>query len=479
MNRRMLFYMMGWLFRLEGMFLMLPFLTALCYRESAARSYLCISLWLTILGFLFAPKKPERQEFFAKDGFVLVSLSWIVLSFFGALPFYMSGEIPCFTDAMFEMVSGFTTTGASILPSVESISHASRVWRSFSHWVGGMGILVFMLAVLPMTGENTMCIMRAESPGPSVGKLVPRIRTTALLLYRIYLVMTVLMFLVLMLTGMPLFDSICMTLGTAGTGGFSCRDSAQTGYTMLQQGVIGVFMVLFGINFNVFYLLLVRKYREAFSCEEMRGYLVVIAAAVLLIVLNIRGRFATFPEALHQTAFTVASIITTTGYMTVDFNQWPEFSKSILLALMLVGGCAGSTAGGMKVSRIMIALKEVGKEIGAVVHPRRVKVLQFEGKAIGHEILRSLNAFVLLYIVILAVSIILISIDGYDLMTTASSAFTALNNVGPGLGLAGPAENFSFYSHFSKWVLIFDMLAGRLELFPVFVLLSPATWRKN
>lgn len=479
MNHQMLLYLAGWLLRIEGCFLLAPLLTALLYRESVWIYYFALAVALLASGFVLCRKKPVKRDFFEKDGFVLVALAWVVLSLFGALPFYLAGEVPCYTDAMFEMVSGFTTTGASIMPNVDEISYASRLWRSLSHWIGGMGILVFMLAVLPMTGENSMSIMRAESPGPSVGKLVPKIRTTAATLYRIYLFMTILMFVILALAGMPVFDNLCMTFGTAGTGGFSCRSTGQAEYTLLQQFIIGVFMTVFAVNFNVYFFLRVRRFRDALGCEEMHGFLWIVGVAILLITINIFRSFSSVPLALHHAAFTVSSIISTTGYMTVDFDQWPEFSKCILLALMMIGGCAGSTAGGIKVSRVMISAKQIGREIETVVHPRRVKVLRFEQKGLSYEMLRSLNTYMLLYGFVMVISIVLVSLDGHDLMTTVSSVFTALNNVGPGLSLAGPTRNFAFYSSFSKWVLIFDMLAGRLELFPIFVLLSPSTWTKH
>lgn len=408
-----------------------------------------------------------------------VSLGWIILSLFGCMPFLLGGEITRFEDALFEIVSGFTTTGASILDKVEDLSKASLIWRSFSHWIGGMGILVFLLAVLPMTGDYNMHIMRAESPGPSVGKLVPKIRFTAKLLYSIYLFLTVVMFLLLLAGSMPLFDSLCMTFGAAGTGGFSCRNFGQAGYTAYQQNVITIFMLLFGVNFNVYYLFLIRKPKDAFKCEELRGYLFIVFAAIVLITLNTWGMFPDLKTAVHHVAFQVASIITTTGYSTVDFNQWPEFTKTLLLGIMFIGACAGSTGGGMKVSRVMIAFKEIKKELASVIHPRSVKVLKYEGKALDHNTLRSINAFIIVYFIILGVSVLLVSLDNFDFGTSFSAVVATLNNIGPGISEVGPAANFSGLSAMSKWVLIFDMLAGRLELFPMLVLLSPGTWIKR
>ena len=417
--------------------------------------------------------------FFAREGFVTVSLGWIVLSFFGCMPFVISGEIPHIIDAMFEIVSGFTTTGSSIIPKVEDMSHATLMWRSFSHWIGGMGILVFILAILPMAGDYNMHIMRAESPGPSVGKLVPKIRITAKLLYSIYFCMTIVMMILLLLGKMPLFDSICMSFGAAGTGGFACRNSGQADYTVYQQAVITIFMLLFGVNFNVYYLFLIRKPKDAFKCEELRGYLFIVFAAIVLITLNTWGMFPDLKTAVHHVAFQVASIITTTGYSTVDFNQWPEFSKTLLLGIMFIGACAGSTGGGMKVSRGMIAFKEIKKELASVIHPRSVKVLKYEGKALDHNTLRSINAFIIVYFIILGVSVLLVSLDNFDFGTSFSAVVATLNNIGPGISEVGPAANFSGLSAMSKWVLIFDMLAGRLELFPMLVLLSPGTWIKR
>ncbi|WP_320956300.1 TrkH family potassium uptake protein [Enterocloster asparagiformis] len=479
MNSGIIIYLLGWIMNIEALFLMIPCLTAAVYSESIGFCYLAVAAACGLIGFLCVRKKPASKIFFAREGFVTVSLGWIILSLFGCMPFLLGGEITRFEDALFEIVSGFTTTGASILDKVEDLSKASLIWRSFSHWIGGMGILVFLLAVLPMTGDYNMHIMRAESPGPSVGKLVPKIRFTAKLLYSIYLFLTVVMFLLLLAGSMPLFDSLCMTFGAAGTGGFSCRNFGQAGYTAYQQNVITIFMLLFGVNFNVYYLFLIRKPKDAFKCEELRGYLFIVFAAIVLITLNTWGMFPDLKTAVHHVAFQVASIITTTGYSTVDFNQWPEFSKTLLLGIMFIGACAGSTGGGMKVSRVMIAFKEIKKELASVIHPRSVKVLKYEGKALDHNTLRSINAFIIVYFIILGVSVLLVSLDNFDFGTSFSAVVATLNNIGPGISEVGPAANFSGLSAMSKWVLIFDMLAGRLELFPMLVLLSPGTWIKR
>ena len=479
MNSGIIIYLLGWIMNIEALFLMIPCLTAAVYGESIGFCYLAVAAACGLIGFLCVRKKPASKIFFAREGFVTVSLGWIILSLFGCMPFLLGGEITHFEDALFEIVSGFTTTGASILDKVEDLSKASLIWRSFSHWIGGMGILVFLLAVLPMTGDYNMHIMRAESPGPSVGKLVPKIRFTAKLLYSIYLFLTVVMFLLLLAGSMPLFDSLCMTFGAAGTGGFSCRNFGQAGYTAYQQNVITIFMLLFGVNFNVYYLFLIRKPKDAFKCEELRGYLFIVFAAIVLITLNTWGMFPDLKTAVHHVAFQVASIITTTGYSTVDFNQWPEFSKTLLLGIMFIGACAGSTGGGMKVSRVMIAFKEIKKELASVIHLRSVKVLKYEGKALDHNTLRSINAFIIVYFIILGVSVLLVSLDNFDFGTSFSAVVATLNNIGPGISEVGPAANFSGLSAMSKWVLIFDMLAGRLELFPMLVLLSPGTWIKR
>ncbi|HJC48490.1 MAG TPA: TrkH family potassium uptake protein [Candidatus Lachnoclostridium pullistercoris] len=479
MNLGIIVYMLGWIMKVEAVLLLVPMVTAAIYGEREGFCYLAVAVVCGILGLILSRKKPRNQVFYAREGFVTVSLGWLVLSFFGCMPFMLSGEIPRFVDAMYEIVSGFTTTGSSIVPKVEELSKATLIWRSFSHWIGGMGVLVFILAVLPMAGDHDMHIMRAESPGPSVGKLVPKIRVTAKLLYTIYFVMTVVMIVLLLIGKMPLFDSLCMSFGAAGTGGFSCRNAGQADYTTYQQAVIAVFMLLFGVNFSVYYLIVDRRWKDAFRCEELRGYLVIVAAAVVMIAVNVHRMFPSWGRSFHEAFFQVSSIITTTGYATVDFDKWPEFSKCILLILMFIGACAGSTGGGMKVSRVMMAFKEAKKEIAAVVHPRSVKVLKFEGKPLGHDMLRSLNAFIILYFFIFFLSVLLVSLDNYDFMTTFSAVASNLNNIGPGMSAVGPMSNFSALSDLSKTVLIFDMLAGRLELFPVMVLLSPGTWKRT
>ena len=479
MNISMILYFLGWVLKIEGILMILPCAIALIYQELNGLYFLGIGLFCVISGWLMSRKKPSNTVFYAKEGFVSVALSWIVLSVFGALPFYFSGEIPLFEDALFEVISGFTTTGASVLSDVEALSRCMLMWRSFTHWIGGMGVLVFILAVLPLAGGYNMHIMRAESPGPSVGKLVPRVKLTAKILYVIYFSMTVLQILILLASGMPWFDSLAMSFGTAGTGGFGILNSSCGSYTTLQQAVFTIFMILFGINFNVYYLFLIKKPKDALHCEEMRGYLAIIAASILLIAWNIREYYPTIFQAIHHSAFQVASIITTTGYSTADFDLWPSFSKTILVILMFVGACAGSTGGGIKVSRIAIAFKTVKKEMSSLIHPRSIKILKYEGKPIEHTVLRSINTYLITYMLIFAGSILLISLNEFDPTTNFTAVAATLNNIGPGLEKVGPTCNFGIFSTFSKYVLMFDMLAGRLELFPMLLLFSPRTWMKE
>ncbi len=480
MNKKVIIYLMGWILNIEAVFMLLPCITALIYRETSGYWFLAVMAVCGGIGIIFTRRKPENMVFFAKEGFVSVALSWIVLSFFGAMPFYLSGEIPRFEDAMFEVISGFTTTGSSILPDVESLSQCMIMWRSFTHWIGGMGVLVFILSILPLSGGYNMYIMKAESPGPSVGKLVPRVRSTAKILYTIYLFMTMLQIILLLIGGMPLFDSLAISFGTAGTGGFGIKNSSMAFYdSYYLQGVVTVFMILFGINFNVYHLLLTRHPKEAFRCEEARAYLGIIAASVLFITFNIRGSFGSLFSAFHHAAFQVASIITTTGYSTVDFDLWPEFSKGILVALMFIGACAGSTGGGFKVSRVVILLKAVKKELGSLIHPRSVKVLKLDGKPIEHNVLRSINTFLGAYIVIFTLSVLIVSLDNFDFATNFTAVAATFNNIGPGLAGAGPLQNFSNFSALSKYVMMFDMLAGRLEVFPLLLIFAPSTWKNS
>ncbi|MCI8516628.1 MAG: TrkH family potassium uptake protein [Hungatella sp.] len=481
MNIKIIFYFLGWVLNIEGLLMLLPCAVSLIYGDGQLYAFLIVMALCALIGWLTTHRRPANTVFYAKEGFVAVALIWVVLSFFGALPFRISGQIPSMTDALFETISGFTTTGASILNNVEGLSPSMLMWRSFTHWVGGMGVLVFILAILPLAGGGyAMHIMRAESPGPSVGKLAPKVKDTAKILYVIYLTMTVIQILLLLLGGMPLFDSLATSFGTAGTGGFGIKNSSIAYYdSYYLQGVVTVFMILFGVNFNVYYLLLIRRFKDAFSCEEARTYLIVIFAAVALITYNIRGAFGSLFESFHHAAFQVASIITTTGFSTVDFDAWPQFSQTILIGLMFVGACAGSTGGGMKVSRILIWLKSVKSELSALIHPRSVKVLKLENKALDSGVMRSVNNYFIAYFFIFAASVLIVSLDNFDFTTTFTAVAATFNNIGPGFGAVGPMCNFSQLSVLSKYVLMFDMLAGRLEIFPMLILFSPSTWRRG
>ena len=408
-----------------------------------------------------------------------VALSWIILSLLGCLPFYLSGAIPRYIDAFFEIVSGFPTTGASILPAVEGLPRGILYWRSFSHWLGGMGVLVFLLAIAPAAGGDgfTMHLLRAESPGPSVGKLVPRMKKTASILYLIYIALTAMNILFLLLGNMPLFDAVCTAFGTAGTGGFGTRNDSLAGFSPYLQNVTTVFMLLFGVNFSCYYLLLIKEFRSVFRDEELRLYGGLVLGSTALIAWNIRGLYATLEETLRHAAFQVASIITTTGFATADFDLWPSFSKSILLMLMIVGACAGSTGGGIKCVRVLLLLKSLRRNIRQVIHPRKVQVVRNNHQVVDEKILDNTNAYLAAYVVIIIISVILISLDGFSTTTNISAVLACFNNIGPGLETVGPTCNFSAYSTFSKLVLIFDMLAGRLEIFPILALLTRSTWR--
>ncbi len=479
MNYLIIINILGWVLGLQGIFMIPPCLVGIIYKEyHDALIYLAFSILCTIIGFLLRKCKIKSSTFYAREGFVAVALSWIVLSITGALPFVFNGDIPSFTNALFEIISGYTTTGSSILTNVEALSHANLFFRSFSHWIGGMGVLVFILAILPMTGGSTMNLLKAESPGPSVGKLVPKMQQTAFLLYAIYLVMTIAEIILLILGGMPIFDSLCHAFGSAGTGGFGIKNDSIASYSPYLQTVITIFMFLFGVNFTFYYYILIRKVKDAFKMEEVRWYVVIYVGAVVLLMANlIYHGYDALNSLLHVT-FQVSSIMTTTGYATTDFNLWPEFSRGLMVCLMFIGACAGSTGGGIKVSRIMIYLKQVAKELMQQIHPRRVHVIKMEGKELPHSTAHSCNVLLMTYIIVLFVSFLLISFDGFDTTTNFTAVVATLNNIGPGLNMVGATGNFSEFSDFSKYVLMFDMLAGRLEIFPMILLFHPATWKK-
>ena len=479
MNYRIIAKILGWIFSLQGIFMLPPCLVGIIYKEYFdAGVYLVISLACSFLGFLLRRIKTKSTTFYAKEGFVAVALSWILLSLTGAIPFVLNGDIPSFTDALFEIISGYTTTGSSILTNVEGLSHSNLFFRSFSHWIGGMGVLVFILAILPMTGGSTMNLLKAESPGPSVSKLVPKMQQTAFILYAIYLVMTIIEVVLLLFGGMPLFDSLCHAFGTAGTGGFGIKNDSIAGYSAYLQIVITVFMFLFGVNFTFYYYILIRKIRDAFKMEEVRWYFGIYVLAVVLLMINLVSSGYAAGESLLHVTFQVASIMTTTGYATTDFNLWPEFSRGLMVCLMFIGACAGSTGGGLKVSRVMIWLKQVRKELTQQIHPRRVHVIKMDGKEVPHTQAHSCNVLLMTYLIVFIASFLLISLDGFDTTTNFTAIAATLNNIGPGLNVVGATGNFSAFSNFSKFVLMFDMLAGRLEIIPMILLFYPSTWKK-
>ena len=477
MNIKMLIYILGKVLLIEGVLMLLPIGCGWIYGESETVYYLVCALSYVTLGYLLSFKKPKNMTIFIKDGCVATALSWVVLSIGGCIPFILTGEIPSFTDAMFETASGFSTTGASILTNVEAMSHCSLLWRSLTHWIGGMGVLVFLLAVVPMTGGSNMNLMRAESPGPTVGKIVPKVRSTAKMLYLIYLAMTVTEIIILTVCGMPFFDSLCSSFGTAGTGGFGVRNDSFASYAPHIQVIVAVFMILFGMNFNFYYYFTTKQINKAFKMSEIKVYLAVIAIVTAIICFSVRGLYGSFGEALRHSFFQVATIITTTGFATTDFDLWPSVAKFLLLSLMILGACASSTGGGIKVARFQIMFKSVKREIQSYIHPKTVKKIHVDGKTVDSEIIHSVALYFFIYMIIFATSMFIVSFEGHDLVTVFSSVAATFNNIGPGLSLVGPTQNYSFFSGLSKWVFIFDMLAGRLELMPLIVFLAPTTYK--
>ncbi|MBE6006468.1 MAG: TrkH family potassium uptake protein [Sarcina sp.] len=476
----------GLVLKFEAIFLLLPALTGFIYRERAGFIYLILAIVYYLAGTLINLRSETDEIFYTKEGFFSVALVWIVISICGALPFVLCGDIPSYPDALFETISGFTTTGSSILPDVEALSHASLFWRSFTHWVGGMGVIVFVLAIMPMRKRrmmgSQMHLMRAESPGPVVGKLVPKIRDTAKILYLIYFGMTVVEIVLLLLAGMPLFDTLCLSFGTAGTGGFGILRDSVGSYPVIQQAIITVFMILFGVNFNAyFFLFLGKDKKEAFRLTEVRWYFAIIAFCIITITINIRGLFDNIFLAFHHAAFQVGSVITTTGYGTVDFDLWPQYSRCLLVLIMFIGACAGSTGGGIKVSRIVILIKAGLQEVHHYVHPRAVTAVQMDGKPVERETVRSVVMYVGVYVVIFTVSVLLVTLfdGGQSLETVFTAVAATFNNIGPGLAAVGPAANFGHLSLPSKFILMFDMLAGRLELYPMLLLLYPGLYRNR
>lgn len=479
MNVSFIMYIIGWIISIESVAMLLPALVGLIYQENEGWCYLVVAVISMIVGLLLIRKKPEKTQLYAREGFAVVGLSWIVLSLIGALPLYFSGEMPVFINALFDIVSGFTTTGATTRTEVESFTHVAHFWRCFSHWIGGMGVFVFLLVIMPLTGGNNIHLMRAESPGPQVGKLVPKLRDTSKILYLIYFALTVLTFILLIVIGrMPVFDSMLLAFGTAGTGGFGLRNDSIGSYNDAVQWIITIFMILFGVNFNFYFFLLGKNKKEAFKMEEVRWYLIVILAAIGVISFNIRHEFSSIYECIKQASFHVGSLVTSTGFAMYDYNTWPTLAKTILVSLMFMGACAGSTGGGIKVSRFVILLKTVKQEIYSYVHPRSIKTITLDGKAVEKSMIKGVLVYFGLYAIIYVISLLIISIDGFDITTNFTAVVACICNIGPGLEMVGPAGNFGDYSVLSKCVLIFDMLAGRLEFYPMLVLFAPSMWKK-
>ena len=478
MNYSMIRYTLGTVLLFLALFFILPAICAAVFLEQAFFAFL-ISIAVTlVVGIPLVIKKPEKTTFYARDGFVIVALSWIVMSTFGSLPLLFAGITGSPIDALFETVSGFTTTGASVFGDVESLPRSIILWRSFTHWIGGMGVLVFVMAFLPLGGGQNLHIMRAESTGPSVSKLVPRVKNTALILYIIYLAITVVMLISLLISGMDFFSAINTAFSTAGTGGFGYKNDSLASVSAAQQIIVTVFMLIFSINFNSYYLVLRAKFKDSFN-SEVRAFLLIALGAIIIVTFDISSSYDSIWDALRHSAFTVSSLMSSTGFATANYDAWPELSRAVLVLVMFIGACAGSTGGGIKVSRILILIKGITREIRTLIHPRQVKKITLDQRPVDHEVIRSVNAYIACYIVMFVGSLLLLSFDNFDLVTTFTAAVATLNNVGPGLGEIGPAGNFAGFTPFSKLVMIFNMLAGRLELFPMLLLFSPTTWKKT
>lgn len=479
MNYRFVFKTLGKLLLIEAFLLLFPLGIAI-YNNEKTLPFIITILLLIIFGSLLSLIKSKRKDYFAKEGLLITTLSWVLLSIFGAIPFVLDGAIPNYIDALFETVSGFTTTGSSILTDVETLSKGLLFWRSFTHFIGGMGILVFAIAIIPMSNDNSMHMIKAEVPGPFPGKLLPRMSDTAKWLYGIYIFLTIIEIILLCIGGMPLFDSILTSFGTAGTGGFGIKNTSIAYYNSAYiEYVVGIFMLIFGINFNVFFFIIMRKFKLAFSNEEMKSYLIIVLTSTILIALNILSMCTNIAEAFRLSFFQVSTVITTTGYSTTDFNLWPTFSKMILFILMFFGACGGSTGGGIKISRIVILFKRLYYDIVALIHPRAIKTIKFEKKKLNDKTVNAIGYYILLYITIIAIITLLVSIDNFDFETTLTSVVSCISNIGPGLGLVGPMGNFSIFSNISKLLLTLAMLLGRLELYPLLLFLSPTFYKKN
>lgn len=478
MNYRMILYLSGQFLRILGALMILPLLVALIYNEPASRNAFAVTaLALLVAGSAIAWKKPENKSLYNREGLAVVAIVWLMVSIFGGIPFLLSGDIPNFADCIFEITSGFTTTGSTILTDIESMSHATLFWRAFSHFLGGMGVLVFMLAILPHNDTRTMHIVRAESPGPTVGKLVAKMSFSVRILYGMYIALTVLETIFLLFGGMDLFEALCHAFATAGTGGFGITNNSVADYNSVYiDVVITIFMTLFGINFTLYYLLLMKKWKSVLQNEELRIFLGICAAAILIIAFNIMDIYGSFWQGLRYSSFQVMSTVSTTGFATASFTDWPVLSQIIIILLMFVGGCAGSTGGGLKVMRILLLCKIALKEIRCVLNPRTVITVKCDGKAVDKDVLRGCSSYFVLFCLLMALSILLLSLDGHDVGTTVTAVITCLNNVGPGIGEVNPAGNFSGFSEWAKILLSMDMLLGRLEIYPLLVLF---TCRKN
>ena len=480
MNKKMIVYILGKMMGVEGLLLLIPALVSLIYHEKSVISFLIVAAILLVIYMVFGRKLPASKQIYGKVCFVIVGLAWILWSAFGALPFVISGSIPYYIDALFETISGFTTTGSTILADIEALPMGISFWRSFTHWIGGMGVLVFVMMITSLDDENAMPLMRAEVPGPEADKLVPKARHTARLLYGMYFVLTAAEVVFLLFGGMNLYDALLHAFSTAGTGGFSNRAASVSFYDSAYiDGVITVFMILFGINFNLYFFILLKDWKSILKNEELWAYLGIVGVSIAIITGNILKIYGTVAHAFRYASFQVGSIITTTGFATADYDQWPELSKSILLALMFVGACAGSTGGGIKVSRLLIIVKSIRREVRKMLHPNAVTIIKVNGKKIGQDTLKNVNLYLTCYIIIMIVSILLVSIDNFDFATTFSGVLTTMSNVGPGISKVGPVMNFHSFSALSKLVFCFDMLIGRLEIFPYLLLLSPELWRRR
>ncbi|MBQ0083668.1 MAG: TrkH family potassium uptake protein [Clostridiales bacterium] len=480
MNKRMIFSSVGMVLMFESALLVLPIITSLIYGEKCVFAFLITAVGAFLAGLLIKVlSRPKTHVIYAKEGFVIVAFTWIVLSLVGALPFVLSGEIPSYADAFFETVSGFTTTGASVVTNVEELSHGVLFWRSFTHFIGGMGILVFVMAIMPKVSDRPMHILRAEMPGPVIGKVVPKARETAKILYLIYIAVTLLEAILLSFGDMSIFESLLHALGTAGTGGFGLKADSIVSYSAYTQWVITIFMYVFSVNFNLYYLLLIRNFRSALSSRELWFFFGVVAASVGVITINIYSIYGNTADSVRHSAFQVATVLSTTGYSSADFNTWPLLSKTLLVCLMFMGGCAGSTAGGIKASRILMMFKIIGKEIRRAIHPRSVDTVRMDGKSVDNATVRSVTNYFLIYFVCFIAIFLLLGFEPFDFETNFTATTACFNNIGPGLGMVGPMGSYSGYSVFSKVLLSFAMLFGRLEIFPMIVIFVPSTWKKN